>query len=95
MHRMRLGKGSISHHILPAHICTATTRVNTSQQPSMDDDIKQKLNCDNEKTTQMGHDMVCNEVTEWKVPFGSTSVPGRCPKCEEDRLYPGLLHILT
>ena len=68
MHRMRLGKGSISHHILPAHICIATTRVNTSQQPSMDDDIKQKLIT---ATTK--------RPLKWDMTWSATrSLSGRC-----------------
>lgn len=57
----------------------------------MNENIIQKLDCKNPKTVQHGFDLVCQDLTEWQVSFGSTSTPGRCPKCEEDRLYPSKL----
>ena len=56
----------------------------------MSESIVQKLDCNNEKTVQYGFDMACQEITVWQVPFGSTLIPGRCPQCEQDRLYPGM-----
>lgn len=55
----------------------------------MSETVIQKLDCNDEKITQYGHDKVCGDVFEWQVSFGSTSYDGRCPRCEEDRLYHG------
>ena len=65
-------------------------RVITESQPSMPDDVVAKLDCNNEKAVPYGTDMACNTITDWKVSFGTTMVSGRCPRCEQDRLYPGM-----
>ena len=64
-------------------------RIITTRQPSMSESVAQKLSCRKAKTVQYGSDMGCHDLTEWQVPFGSTLIPGRCPRCEQDRLYSG------
>ena len=64
-------------------------RVITTTQPSMDQNIVEKLVCSNPKLVYTGHDYVCNDTTEWTGASGSTSIQGRCPQCEEEGRYDG------
>src|SRR5271156_5669725 len=64
------------------------TRVITFQNPDMSQEIVEKLNCGNIKKKQsFCRDPVCDDITEWKIPFGSTSLQGQCPTCEQLGLY--------
>lgn len=53
-------------------------------------EIIHRLDCKREKTIQLGTDIVCSEVTDWQLSLGSTVTGGRCPQCEQERLYPGM-----
>lgn len=64
------------------------SRVITEVNPDMSQEIIDKLICDKPKTTGPNcTDPVCDDITEWKLPFGSTSRKGQCPICEEKGLY--------
>lgn len=69
------------HHMVKA-------RVITRHNPDMSEEIIAKLFCDRPKSVgPYSADAVCDELTEWKLPFGSNSRKGRCPICEEKGLY--------
>ena len=78
-----LPSGSTAH--LKYHI-----RVITRPNAAMPQYVLDRLDCKNEKTILHGTDLVCEEVTDWQLMFGSTSVDGRCPQCEQECLYPGM-----
>ena len=66
----------------PPHTCFYQTDVITDRQPSMPEEISDKLPCTNERTIPFGEDMVCSEVTEWKLSKISLVTRGRCAKRE-------------
>jgi hypothetical protein len=66
------------------------SQVITRELQNMDQDVIDKLVCENpKKTGPYCTDPVCDYLTEWKLPFGSTKMPGDCPTCEEKGFYKG------
>jgi hypothetical protein len=66
------------------------SRVVTRELKDMDQEIIDKLVCENlKKTGPYCTDPVCDYLTAWKRPWGSTKLPGHCPTCEKKGLYQG------